>query len=123
MGVIQNAINKMIGAIAVTSNVAKSSIKASNKEKEKKAKAKEKEAKALEKKQNQAMSKVANKQDAAQTQRRNFMNYLKDMPSSIGGKVGEMPIEIQKQIAKTYSATERKAIMDNADLQKKGGKQ
>ena len=41
------------------------------------------------------------------------------MPSSIGGKVGELPIEIQRQIAKTYSTSERKNIMDTVD---KGGK-
>lgn len=100
MGVIQNAINQIIGSVGIGSKLISST-------KQKRDRA------------NEAMLKVANTQDAAQKQRRNFINYLKDMPSSIGGKVGELPIEIQRQIAKTYSTSERKNIMDTVD---KGGK-
>lgn len=51
--------------------------------------------------------------------RRNFMDYLKEQSSSLG-KVGDLPAKIQKAIAKSYSAAERKKLLDAADEKKEG---
>lgn len=50
--------------------------------------------------------------------RRNFMDYLKEQSSSLG-KVGDLPANIQKVIAKSYSAAERKKLLD-AEEKKEG---
>lgn len=71
--------------------------------------------------QQEAMQNVANKQDAKQTQRRNFMDYLKNIELQGGGKVGELPPKMQQVIAKQYSKQERKSIMDLQDKEKKDG--
>lgn len=55
--------------------------------------------------------------------RRRFIDYLKSQPTSLGGKVGDLPANLQKEIAATYSKTQRAKIMDAADAAKlKGGK-
>lgn len=51
------------------------------------------------------------------TARRNFMEYLKGQQTSLGN-FGDLPDSIQKQIAKSYSAAERKKLMDEADAEK-----
>lgn len=51
--------------------------------------------------------------------RRNFMTYLREQPMSIGGKVGDMPQNIQKQIAAHYGPKQRKALMDQMDREAK----
>lgn len=75
-------------------------------------------------KQQEAMKKVANKQDAKQKQKRNFMSYLKEQPTNLGGTVGELPLNIQKQLAKQYSPAQRKQLMDTMDKERmnKNGK-
>lgn len=50
--------------------------------------------------------------------RRNFMDYLRNQPSSIGN-VGDLPPEVQKQIAKSYNPAQRKKLMDQEDEKKK----
>lgn len=50
--------------------------------------------------------------------RRKFMDYLRKQDTSLG-KVGDLPPGIQKSIAKSYSASERKKLMDAADAAKK----
>lgn len=67
----------------------------------------------------EAMQKVATKQEAQLKQRRNFMNYLKTQPTSFGGTVGDLPMNVQKEIAKGYSKTERKNLMDMMDKEGK----
>lgn len=47
--------------------------------------------------------------------RRNFLKYLREQSTSFGGKVGDLPLKSQKEIAKQYSKTERKRIMDEVD--------
>lgn len=54
--------------------------------------------------------------------RRNFMDYLKNMETNLGGTVGGLPKDAQKQIAKNYSSSERRKIMNEADRQKGGNK-
>ena len=68
--------------------------------------------------QQEAMQKVANKQDAKQKQKRNFMSYLKEQPTNLGGKVGDLPLNIQKQVAKQYSPAQRKKLMNTIDREK-----
>lgn len=57
--------------------------------------------------------------NAKKKQRRNFMDYLKQQPTSLGGKVGDLPPQAQKQIAGQYTRSQRKRLMDMAD---KGGR-
>lgn len=66
----------------------------------------------------EAMQKVANKQDVKQKQKRNFMSYLKEQPTNLGGKIGDLPIAMQKTIAKQYSKQDRKKLMDTIDREK-----
>lgn len=102
MGIIQGAINRMLGTAGLASSLISKTIKA-------------------EERQVAAMKKVENTTTAKQNQKRNFMNYLKTMPISGGGVVGCLPKEAQKTIAKQYSQAQRKQIMDTADATKKRG--
>lgn len=72
-------------------------------------------------KQQEAMKNVANKQDAKQKQKRNFMSYLKKQSTNLGGTVGELPLNIQKQLAKQYSPAQRKQLMDTMDKENTNG--
>lgn len=50
--------------------------------------------------------------------RRSFMDYLKDQGSSLG-RVGDLPPAVQKEIAKNYSPSQRKKLMDAEDEKRK----
>lgn len=78
-------------------------------------KAKKEAANKLLEKQKQAVDKVKQVQQAKQTQRRNFMAYLGKMETSLGGTVAELPKSVQNEIAKTYTRSQRKTIMDRMD--------
>lgn len=69
----------------------------------------------------EAMNKVGRKQERQLKQKRNFMSYLKDQPTSFGGNVGDLPLKMQKAIAKQYSPAERKKLMNQMDKEKKDG--
>lgn len=75
--------------------------------------------KTLQQRQEESIKKVKQQQEAKKVQRRNFMSYLKKQPIAGGGTVGELPINMQKQIASQYSKSERKKLMDTMDM---GGK-
>lgn len=47
------------------------------------------------------------------------MTHLKQQPTSIGVTVGELPTNVQKQIASGYSKSERRKLMDTMDKEKK----
>lgn len=51
-------------------------------------------------------------------QKRSFTNYLAGMETSFGGTVGELSPAAQAAIAKQYSSTERKNIMNKMDKEK-----
>ena len=70
-----------------------------------------------------AMDRVSRQQEAKKTQRRNFMSYLAQQSTSLGGTVGELPKFIQKQIASQYDKKQRKTMMDRMDKEAKNGKQ
>lgn len=50
--------------------------------------------------------------------RRNFLKYMQDEPTSLGVKFGDLPKTQQMELAKAYSKSERKAIMDRKDAVK-----
>lgn len=65
----------------------------------------------------------AQKQQATRKKRRNFIrDYLSQMQTNMGGKVGDMPTDIQKIIAANYSPKERQRIMNQQDREKGGKK-
>ena len=74
-------------------------------------------------KMSQAMSRVGRQSEAKKTQRRNFMTYLAQQPTSLGGTVGDLPSDLQKQIASQYSRNERRNMMNRMDREAKDGKQ
>lgn len=107
MGVIQNAINSILGTGAGFFTAAK--IAAANKKQTIQPKDRMK----------QSLEKVAKVNEAKQKQKRNFMNYLKTQKTSFGGTVGDLPYNLQKEIAKGYSPKQRKALMDKIDKESK----
>lgn len=74
-------------------------------------------------KQELAQKQMKQQQEAKKTQRRNFMDYLAQQSTSLGGTVGELPMPTQRQIASQYSKSQRKTMMDRMDKEVKNGKQ
>ena len=74
-------------------------------------------------KQELAQKQMKQQQEAKKTQRRNFMDYLAQQSTPLGGTVGDLPMPIQKQIASQYSKSQRKTMMDRMDKEAKNGKQ
>lgn len=72
--------------------------------------------------QQQAIDRMNRQTEAKKTQRRNFLDYISSMPTSLGGTVGQLPKDMQKQIASTYTKSQRKTIMDRMDKEKANGK-
>lgn len=105
---IQSNINQMLGVAAGGIAAGKNMYAQSQK---------------LVQKQQEAMKKAEEVKQAKATQktkRRNFMNYLKNEPTSLGGTVGELPVEVQKKIAAQYTKSQRKALMDRVDKEVRG---
>lgn len=74
-----------------------------------------------------AMSRVGSIAEAKAKQKRNFMEYLRKQPISLGGTnsgtIGDLPKEAQRQIASQYTRGQRKTMMDRMDEEaKKNGK-
>ena len=69
-----------------------------------------------------AQKQMKQQQEAKKTQRRNFMDYLKKQPTSLGGTIGDLPENVQKQIASQYTKSQRKTMMDRMDKEAKNGK-
>ena len=74
-------------------------------------------------KQELAQKQMKQQQEAMKTQRRNFMDYIAQQSTSLGGTVGDLPKSTQKQIASQYSKSQRKTMMDRMDKEAKNGKQ
>lgn len=100
MGAIQGAINQALGTIGIASRIGQN-------------------LRDNETRMTEAMKKVASKQEAQVKQRRNFMEYLRKMPTSFGGPVGELPSKTQKELAKQYTSRERQQIMNQMDKEAK----
>lgn len=131
---IQSAINSMISSAGFAVKTAKGIAKDYKSEREQAEKTAIKKQTATAAKQvspqemaaQTAMQSASNEQTAKKNQKRKFSEYLAKMPISIGketGKVGDMPPEIQKKIASTYSNSQRKKIMDAMDKGGNDGKQ
>lgn len=73
--------------------------------------------------QQQAMDRMSRQSQAKKTQRRNFMDYLRQQPTSLGGTVGDLSPNLQKQIASQYSKNERRNMMNRMDREAANGKQ
>lgn len=102
---IQGSVNQVIRSIGVAASISKD-----NKLKRDKLR------------QELAQKQMMQQQEAKKTQRRNFMDYISSMPSSFGGTVGDLPKDMQKQIASQYSKSQRKTMMDRMDKEKANGK-
>ena len=96
----QGDINRVLGMAAAGATAYKAKVAAANK---------------LLEKQEQAAQKVKQVQQAKKEQRRNFIAYLGKMETSLGGTVAELPKNVQHEIAKTYTRSQRKTIMDRMD--------
>ena len=96
----QGDINRVLGMAAAGATAYKAKAAAANK---------------LLEKQEQAAEKVKQVQQAKKAQRRNFIAYLGKMETSLGGTVAELPKNVQHEIAKTYTRSQRKTIMDRMD--------
>ena len=96
----QGDINRVLGMAAAGATAYKAKMSAANK---------------LLEKQEQAAQKVKQVQQAKKAQRRNFIAYLGKMETSLGGTVAELPKNVQHEIAKTYTRSQRKTIMDRMD--------
>ena len=74
-------------------------------------------------KQQQAMARQDRQKQAKQTQRRNFMAYLAQQPTSFGGTVGDLSPDLQKKIASQYDRNARRRMMNQMDREARDGKQ
>lgn len=75
--------------------------------------------------QTKAMTRMNKQKEAKGKQRRYWKDYLAKMPYTVGtlsGKVGDLPPEVQKQIASNYTKSQRKTIMDRMDREAQNGK-
>lgn len=68
---------------------------------------------------NQHMTQVVKQQIVQKQKRRNFMEYLRNEPSSLGGKISDLPVDLQKQIADQYTKSQRRTMMDRIDRENK----
>lgn len=68
-----------------------------------------------------AAQSAANAIEAKKVQKRNFSEYLKKQPTSLGGTVGDLPPAMQKQIASQYTKSQRRTLMDRMDKEKQNG--
>ena len=71
----------------------------------------------------QAMGRMGKQQKAKKALRRNFMTYLAQQPTSLGGTVGDLSPELQKKIATQYDRNDRRRMMNQMDKEAKNGKQ
>lgn len=65
-----------------------------------------------------AQEALMKEQERRRKTRRNFLDYMKDEPTSWGVKFGELGKAQQKELAKTYTKSQRKKIMDRMDAMK-----
>lgn len=63
----------------------------------------------------QANLRAEAKKETKKQQKRKFIDTLSKQPTNIGGTVGDLAMNAQKAIAKQYSKSERKKLMDIED--------
>jgi uncharacterized membrane protein YheB (UPF0754 family) len=104
---IQQSVNQVLSIAGLLGRGIKSNV-------EETAKAKTKE-EAVTKKAQDALKK---EQERRRKTRRNFLNYMKEEPTNLGVKFGELDVSLQKELAKDYTKSQRKKIMDRMDAMK-----
>ena len=67
---------------------------------------------------NAAASSLTTAQEGKRKTRRNFLDYIKDEPTSLGANVGQLDKKLQREIARGYSSAERRRIMDRKDAER-----
>ena len=107
MGVLQNSINSMLGSAAFAAAMTGRNIM-NRQQRIKKAN-----------KQAQDVAKAREEQTKVMRKRRNFMKYLKDVELGGGIKVGDLGIDVQKQVASGYTKSQKTALMDEVDKRRK----
>ena len=60
-------------------------------------------------------------QEQKRTSRRNFSAYMQNETTSFG-KFKDLPINVQREVLKQYTKSQRQVIMNRIDAQKKGAK-
>ena len=60
-------------------------------------------------------------QEQKRRSRRNFSAYMQNETTSFG-KFKDLPINVQKEVLKQYTKSQRQTIMNRIDAQKKGAK-
>lgn len=60
-------------------------------------------------------------QEEKRASRRNFAAYMQNETTSFG-KFKDLPINVQKEVLKQYTKSQRQTIMNRIDAQKKGAK-
>lgn len=110
---IQGSASKVIGAVGMAAKVAHDKFYQQRPH--------ERSAARREQANKRAQDLMANKdaQRQERKKRRNFMEYLRKQPVSLGGTVGDYPIEFQKKTAQAYTPYQRKKIMDYMDEEAK----
>lgn len=121
MGAIQSSINSMIGSASHAIMAVKGYQELKAKKAEKAAKVNQPSQSAQAQASQVAKKNSANEVVAKKTQKRNFMEYLKKEPTSLGGTVGQLSPAVQKQLAKQYNPYQRKTLMDRVDKEAKNG--
>ena len=62
-----------------------------------------------------ATTSLTTAQEGKRKTRRNFLDYMRDEPTSLGVTFGQLDKKLQREIAKNYSSSERRRIMDRKD--------
>lgn len=109
---IQSAINQGVGIAAHLLTVSRQRTLEKEREAEKIAKEKAKEQKLAEKRALADQKTKAAVLDQQQSRKRNFLDYMKDQPTNLGIKFGELPKAAQKELAKAYTPSDRQKIMN-----------
>lgn len=78
-----------------------------------------KEIQSLEQRRQKAMNKMSDIGTTKTNQRRNFREYIANLPTNWGKNVGELPESVQRKIAQQYTPYQRKKLMDETDLKLK----
>lgn len=66
-----------------------------------------------------ARASLVKEQTRQRKTRRNFLQYMQDEPTNLGVKFGQLPISAQKELAKEYTPSQRRTIMNRKDEMKK----
>lgn len=118
-GTIQGAINSMIGSATAAVGAVSHISGQLKKQNEAKLKGLQEGSTPQEQAAQRAKQSADGEIQAKGKQKRDFMEYLKKVPTSLGGNVGQLPEHLQKTIASQYTKADRKKLMDDMDREAK----